>query len=285
MSEKTWRTLEDLDPSRMYFIPMGVGNAFTDRHFHSSFILIAGCQPVLVDAPAPLRRMVRTAAVRASIAFDVLGIDHLILTHLHGDHCNGVEEFAFMKKYLDAGRRPHLYLLPELVGPLWENRLKAAMGGTARDTGDERKLDDFFDVHAWEPGPAHRLDNGPAIHVETRRTKHSLPCQALRITYGKYRLGYSADTTFDPGLIAFLEPCDMIIHEAGDDSSAAVHTPLSKLEQLPEALRRKIRLIHFRDDLTPEDTSMALLREGMLYEVRPSGEKSEIPPAHLPRSR
>lgn len=263
--ETAWKGLEDLDPAKLYFLTLGIGNAFTDRHFHSSFVLIAGCQPVLIDAPAPLRRIVRDAAINSQIALNVMMIDHLLLTHLHGDHCNGVEEFAYMKKYMDNGRRPHIYLLPELVAPLWENRLSAAMGGKDRQTGEARALADFFEVHAWEPGTQHRLDGGAGLIIETKRTKHSIPCAAIRFTYGRVKLGYSADTPFDPELIDFLAPCDMIIHEVGE--AAEVHTPLANLESLPDALKAKMQLIHIPDELRPEDTAIRILREGVLYEV------------------
>lgn len=266
-----WKTLQDLDTSRMYMLPLGVGSAFTCRYFHSSFLLLVGGEAVLVDAPAPLRRMIHDAGHYSGIALDPIMVDHLLLTHLHGDHCNGVEEFAFIKKYMDNGRRPHLYLLPELLVPLWEHRLYAAMGGPNKETGEERSLADYFLPHRVEPGRPQRLSNGPPLNFEFRRTGHSVPCASIKFSFGRVSLGYSADTPFDSGLIEFLEPCDLIIHEAGAESAGALHTPLSQLERLPDAVKQKMRLIHYPDDLTQEDTSIRLLREGELIEVKGTG--------------
>ncbi|MDX2176501.1 MAG: MBL fold metallo-hydrolase [Candidatus Sumerlaeia bacterium] len=269
-----WKTYKDLDPSHLYVLPLGVGNAFTGRYFHSSFVLIAGGELVLVDAPAPLRRMIHDASERAGVAFDAMMIDHLLLTHLHGDHCNGVEEFAYVKKYLDDGRRPHLYLLPELLVPLWEHRLYAAMGGKNEATGEDRSLADYFQPHRIHPGTPQRLVNGPPLTVEFRRTKHSLPCAAMKFHYGRISLGYSADTPYDQGLVDWLSDCDLIIHEAAEDEAAAIHTPLSQLERLPDELKSRIRLIHYGDDLGQEDTSMRLLREGELIELAPAAARA-----------
>jgi ribonuclease BN (tRNA processing enzyme) len=260
-----WRTPNDLAPDQLHLLPLGVGNAFTDRYFHSSFILFAGTTPILVDCPSPLRRIVRDAAIRSRLAIDVLNIDHVLLTHLHGDHCNGIEEFAYMKKYLDCGRQAHLYLLPELIGPLWENRLKASMGG--RPGEEPRTLDDYYEVHRLPPGTANRIAPGPKVFVEAYRTAHPVPTAALRISFGRTRFGYSADTPFDRKLIDFLAPCDFIIHEVATAATAAVHTPQEDLERLPDELKRKIHLIHIPDDLRQEDTSMQILEEGRLYPI------------------
>ncbi|MBI4512233.1 MAG: hypothetical protein HY698_21550 [Deltaproteobacteria bacterium] len=71
-------------------------------------------------------------------------------------------------------------------------------------------------------------------------------------------LGYSSDTAFDPELIAFLEPADLIIHET---NLGPAHTPYSALAALPADLRAKLRLIHYPDgfDMT---SSIKALREG-----------------------
>lgn len=262
-----WKNLADLDPATLYFIPLGVGNAFTARYYHSSILLIADCKLVLIDAPAPLRRIIHRTARISRIGLEATDIEHVILTHLHGDHCNGIEEFGFMKKYLDAGIRPHLYLLPELEWPLWNNRLSAAMGGRDSDTQEFRGLGDFFVVHPVEPGRLTMMEHGPGLQLEFRRTHHSIPTAAMRITFGGVKLGYSADTPFDEELIEFLSPCDVIIHEATRNTAVNLHTPLAKLEGLPEEIRRKLRLIHLPDDLEQDETELELLREGELYTV------------------
>ena len=53
---------------------------------------------------------------------------------------------------------------------------------------------------------------GPFL-VECRRTIHSVPTFAFRITAGDRVLGYSADTAYDPTLIEWLADADLIVHE------------------------------------------------------------------------
>lgn len=264
-----WRTLDDLDPSALYVLPLGIGNAFTDRYFHSSLLVIAGGELLLIDAPAPLRRVIREASHRARIAFDTTFIDKVFLTHLHGDHCNGIEELGFVKKYLDQGRQAHLFLLEELVEPLWESRLKAAMGGRNRQTGEPKTIDDFFEVHPVVPGVPYPIAEGKPISIEVYRTRHSVPTAALRVRFGRASFGYSADTPYDEGLLRFLDRSDFIVHEASRNDSAEVHTPLELLESLPEDMRSRMHLIHVPDDLTQDETSIPILEVGRLYEILP----------------
>jgi ribonuclease BN (tRNA processing enzyme) len=80
---------------------------------------------------------------------------------------------------------------------------------------------------------------------------------------GGRTLGYSADTAFDPELIAFLEPADLIIHET---NFGPAHTPYSALAALPAELRAKMRLIHYADGFDTEASNIVALREGEVLE-------------------
>ena len=84
---------------------------------------------------------------------------------------------------------------------------------------------------------------GPFI-IRSRRTRHHVPTSALLIEAGGRTLGYSSDTAFDPELIAFLAPADLIIHET---NLGPAHTPYAALAALSPELRARMRLIHYPD--------------------------------------
>lgn len=260
--------VEDLDPKRLYLLPLGIGDAFTSLFFHSSFLLIAEGRLVLVDCPAPLRRIVHEASRKAHLELDVADIDHVILTHMHGDHCNGLEEFAFYKRFVLNAERPHLYLLPEVEDRLWGKRLSGVLEeisipGTS--VASRRGFEDYFQVHKWEEGEfQHLAELGLDMEFVIRRTNHFIPCFGFRARLNDYSVGYSADTAFDPKHIDFLKSASLVIHETGHGSG---HTPLQELAGLSPELRSKMVLIHVPDDLNVFDCGIPVLSEGSLYEV------------------
>src|SRR2546425_1166183 len=92
---------------------------------------------------------------------------------------------------------------------------------TARDL----TLGDYFDATPLaETGV---VEVGP-FKIECRRTIHHIPTTALRVRAGGRALGVSADTAFDPGLIAWLAEADLVVHE----TNRGVHTPYAKLAAL-----------------------------------------------------
>lgn len=250
-----------LDPRLMVVLPLGVGNAFARRKFNSSFLVIHGGRALLVDCPAPLRRVLWEAERRSGIALDAGDVDGVLLTHLHGDHCNGIEELGFYFRYVDGRDRvPELALLRGNIDPLWQHRLRAAMGGS---NTEPRALGDYFDpVVPLDPGQAASLLGG-AFRITTRVTRHSATCGAAVIECAGGVLGYSADAEFDPALVEFLAAGDLVIHEAGEGKG---HTFAAELETLPPDVTARMLLIHRPDDGAPEST-IPDLREGVLYVV------------------
>ncbi len=74
---------------------LGIGDAFTRRHFSTSALVEAPGGRVLIDCPDLIHRVLHEATTQAGWSVDASGVDDVILTHLHGDHCNGLESFAF----------------------------------------------------------------------------------------------------------------------------------------------------------------------------------------------
>jgi ribonuclease BN (tRNA processing enzyme) len=239
-------------------LPLGVGDAFSARYYSSSLALEAAGRWLLVDCPHPIRKIMREASATAGFVLDVPLIQAVVLTHLHADHASGIEGLGFFCRYVLGTRLP-LIASPEVVAELWSRSLAAGMEWSLQEVGAppvQRTLDEFFDVIALPAGQTHT--EGP-FAIRFRPTIHNIPTVAVRVQAAGRTLGYSADTIFDPGLIAWLDDADLVVHEA---SGGFMHTPYESLAALPEPLRNKTRLIHYPDAFNIAASTIAVLRQG-----------------------
>jgi ribonuclease BN (tRNA processing enzyme) len=239
-------------------LPLGVGDAFSARYYSSCFALEAADQWLLVDCPHPIRKLLRDASAPHGFALDVSQIQAVVLTHLHADHASGLEGIGFYSRFMLNKRMP-LIVPPAVSVDLWPHHLAGSMEWSLQQIGEppaHRRLDDFFELITLEPGTV--LPLGPYL-IECRAAVHSIPTFALRVQAAGRTLGYSADTAFDPALVAWLADADLVVHEA---SGGFMHTNYEELAVLPAALRRKMRLIHYPDDFDPATATIEVLREG-----------------------
>lgn len=252
--------------SEVRLIPLGVGEAFSARHYTTSVLLGSGDDWLLLDCPHPIRKMLREASEAAGLALDLGDIGGVALSHLHADHASGLEDFAYFS-FFGLNRKARLLAHPDISARLWPNLLAAGMDRAVIDAdGPPRPMtrEDFFDVVDLDPAGA--VPFGP-FAVECRLTHHSIPTTAFRVTCGGRTLGFSADSPFDPGLIDWLAPCDLILHEATTFPSSPVHTPLARLAELPEPLRGKMRIFHYPDNLDHAASPIVPLVQGRCYVV------------------
>ena len=244
------------------FIPLGVGDAFSKKYYSASMILEADDKWLLIDCPHPIRKILYEAGQIAEIPdLDIDKIFSVALTHLHADHVSGLEGLGFFC-YFALKKKAHITLHPEVLEDLWDKCLSAGMGQNGPDIPPEQRpdLDMYFDHTTLDyEGP---VQIGP-FSIECRRTIHSLPTTAFKITANNRTLSYSADTSFDPTLIDWLSSADVIVHEA----NYGVHTPYHKLAKLPELIRNKMYLTHYPDNFKQENSIIKLLRQGHVYTV------------------
>jgi ribonuclease BN (tRNA processing enzyme) len=246
-------------------IPLGVGDAFTALHYTTCMALGAGNDWLLIDCPHPVRKMLREASHAAGVPLDLDRVRGVALSHLHADHCSGVEDFGFYT-YFALGRRARLLMHPEASARLWDGLLDAGMGQYRLPGQPPKvcKLGDYFElIPLSESAP---VEFGP-FSVECRPTVHPIPTAAFRIRAGGRSLAFSADTAFDPALIEWLAEADLVVHEATTDTHTGVHTPYSKLAELPAPLRARMRLIHYPDEFDLAASVIEPLRQGRCYEV------------------
>lgn len=238
-------------------IVLGVGDTFSERHHGASLLLVCDGFRLAIDCPDSYRSVLHDAGRGLALS----DIDHVLITHVHGDHMNGLEGVAFYKHFVDK-KRVHLVTSPEVRQSIWDQRLKASMS-TLFDGQRYRALGfgDYFEV--TELSWAEPVQLGP-FSIRARRTVHHVPTSALLIHAAGRTLGYSADTAFDPELLAFLEPADLIVHET---NFGPAHTPYASLAALPAELRARMRLIHYSDSFDTSASCIQPLREGERWVV------------------
>ena len=286
---------------------LGVGDAFTER-YHNTCLCLEEPESGLrlqIDCPPAFPRVLFDHRARSGSDLSTANLDHLLLTHLHGDHCGGTEAYLYLRRF-GYGKKPTLYGAPEVLDALWPTRLRGGMerlmlsaptfepaAVTARlaalPDGGERWIDSAAREQEMiaAPGPMRELGLldytdrvdlqagvtrlGPLL-IERRFTRHHIPTTALRISLDTGRrdgrrprplLGYSADTAFDPDLIAWLAEAELVVHE----TNFGVHTPLAALLTLPAELRTRMRLIHYPDQLDPDTAPIECLREGQILSL------------------
>ncbi|MEM6558811.1 MAG: MBL fold metallo-hydrolase [Myxococcota bacterium] len=242
---------------------LGVGDAFSELYCSTAFILQCEGFRLAIDCPDRYRAVLKRLRDTSGSDHDLNDIDDFLITHVHGDHMNGLEAVAFYKRFVQ-GRRLRLYSAPEVRASMWDERLKGSMAtlwdGERLNT---MSFDDYFDFEplAWESSTM----IGP-FSIRTRRTKHHVPTSALLIEAGGVALGYSSDTAFDSTLIDFLSQADLIIHETNLGPS---HTSLAQLLELPDTIRHKLRLVHYPDVFDPNTSPIPALREGQRICLNP----------------
>ncbi len=241
----------------------GVGDAFSTDHFGTNFLARKQDFVLAVDCPDSYRNALNANDFKhGDGALAVEHIDAMIITHLHGDHVNGLEMVAAYRRFAKGGRLK-LYTSPEVAEVLWDRRLAVSLGTLYNgETFETMQLEDFLEMHvmAWDE----EISIGP-FTIAIRRTLHHIPAMAMRISDGQATLGYSCDTVFDPELIDWLQDSELVLHES---TFGVAHTPLYKLLELPEPLREKMLVVHYPDEMIgAEIDGLTLASQGEIYAV------------------
>ena len=254
--------------SPLRVIPLGVGEAFTSRYYTSSVALGYGDAWILLDCPHPIRKMLREGMMQAGLSkpIDLGEILGVAVTHLHADHACGLEDYGYFCYYM-LGRRARVLMHPVVSEHVWHGLLSAGMGNVKLGENapvTRMSFDTFFDLGALDETRATTI--GP-FSIECRKTIHSVPTTALKISAGGKTLGLSSDTAFDQGLIDWLSDADFIIHEVTTFEDSKVHSPYRMLASLPAELRSRMRLTHYSDDFDLESSVIEPLRQGVCYTI------------------
>ncbi len=242
-------------------LTLGVGDAFSMKYHPTAFVLGVDGYHLAVDCPDSYEAVLKEATDSSGIDLTISDIDAVLITHLHGDHVNGLEMFAY-RRFFYEGKRLRLVCSPEVRSVIWEHRLQCSMGVLFDGSQfNEMHFDDYFD---YVPLEWSRETNIGPFEITARATKHHIPTSALLVKAAGRAWGYSCDTAFDPGLIDFLNQADLIFHET---NLGHAHTSYEELAALPPNVREKMRLVHYSDDFDTTSPEVAALSQGALLGV------------------
>ncbi len=241
---------------------LGTGNAFSEVLGNTAFVVEHDGYCLAIDCPDRYREVLARHRAASGATLRIEDIDAWLISHLHADHCNGLEGVGFYRHFVE--RRRAMIVAPEGVArTFWSQRFASSMGQTRLPDGtwERHYCEEFFDVQV--PPEDEEVELGP-FRLAIRLTQHHLPATAVRLSAGGRTWANSSDTTFDPELIKFLRPADLIFHETGP---GAGHCDYAALCGLPAELRAKMRLVHYADNFPEEPQRLRLARPGEIYDL------------------
>lgn len=224
---------------RIHIRMIGTGSAFAKAYYNNNALVSCSGFTLLIDCgiTAPL------ALHQLNVPFD--RIDGVYITHLHGDHAGGLEEFAFQMRY-KYNKKPTLFIGADLIEPLWEHSLKAGMMYT---TEGELTLEDYFNIVPLREGI--RTELHPGFTLEIMRTFHFPKMPSYSCVLND-EIFYSGDVVFDEKLIHDMyrsRNCTVLFHDCQLQGAGSVHATLDELLTLPEDIQERLMLMHYGDDM------------------------------------
>jgi hypothetical protein len=177
---------------------------------------------------APIAPVDHEAVATAVIAARITGVAAAAPLDLHVPPLlERLAQDAHSSDLIQRGQRAPLLAHPEVSAKLWNGTLIGGMEESREGPARQlitRGFDDFFDLKSLNETQSVRF--GP-FTIECRMTLHSIPTTAFRISASGRVFGFSSDTAWDPSLIDWLAPADLIVHEVTSLEHSELHTPLS----------------------------------------------------------
>lgn len=226
----------------MYLQFIGTGDAFTyaDTLGHNSAWFFTENTNIMIDMPYSNYERIR------EIDKTFKDVENIIITHNHADHTNGLEKFAYFRKFNPACskvQKPKLYVEENVLHELWENNLKAGLMYSSDYT--VKSLQDYFEVVIVKAYEYFYIDN---MKFKLIPTKHMGYMDSFGILV-EGLFYYSGDSTLDKELLKKISPnVQYIFHDCHMwDLEIASHASLEDIKSLPEEIKNKTILMHYHD--------------------------------------
>jgi len=230
---------------------IGTGTAFSRRYGNTNTLVEKGDVALMIDlgftTPGRLENLDR----------NLREITHIAISHIHADHVGGLEELAFLSRFV-FGIRPILLLPRDLTPDLWEHALKGGMELVSTDEGEPLycTLETYFDVvildNDWQEVGDLKIKAFDNDHVPDKASHGFI----VRDSESGDQMIFGGDVRRRIKELE-TEPIDAdfargpIFHDCQlyDDGASGVHIPFPKLLEYPKSVRDRMILVHYNDSI------------------------------------
>lgn len=246
---------------------LGSGSAFTMKNYQSNYLVESddGKSNLLIDCGSDIRFALR------DMKLSYKDIQNIYISHLHADHCGGMEYMAFcsffdseygklfpMCEVNEPTDKPHLYGQSTLLSTLWGDTLKGGLGSIE---GREMDLSDYFYLHKLSVNRPARIRGIGSLQIV--QTVHIMNGYGIVPTFGVIitdketgkNIYFTTDTQFSPDQIGcFYNQSDLIIQDCEISAwESKVHAHYNKLNTLSSDVKKKMWLTHYGDNFFDGD--------------------------------
>lgn len=257
---------------------LGVGSAFTRKHYQNNYVLIKNDKHLLIDCGT------RTPDALFKLGLSTTDIKHVFITHSHADHTGGLEEIMLMARYV-VRKKPNIIITKRYQELLWNDTLKGGAAWNESSSTGYMTFEDYWlprrpmvysglNREAWE------IDY-EGFHLIIFRTMH-YPHNAQNWEDSAFSTGliidkrvlFSADTRFDAELVNDITSkfdIEVIFHDV-QFNPGGIHAYLNDLKTLPDDIRARMLLMHYTDnykqfkDEVAESGFMGFVKQNYYYD-------------------
>lgn len=198
-------------PGTLQVTLLGTGNPRPNlERFGPSLLIEAGAQRLLIDAGRGASQRLFAIGQRPSL----IGLDAVLLTHLHSDHTVGLPDL-WLTGWLFGRARPLPLIGPAGTAAMATHLTQAYAWDIATRTRDERLPPDGvrFDSKDVTPGVVWDRDGLKASAFVVDHGEFAVPAYGYRIDYQGRSVVLSGDMRYDERILAHARGADVFVLE------------------------------------------------------------------------
>jgi len=252
---------------------LGTDGVFTLENWHTNYLLQAidedgNKKGLLIDCGSDIRHSLKDSGFSAD------DVDAVYISHLHGDHCGGLEWLGFIKHFNQKVSSPDLFISEMLHPQIWDNVLMAGMQSIQ---GSVACLDDFFHI---KPVEQNGFFEWSGVKFQLVQTCHTMNGFCNNYSFGlifnlnKMKIFITSDSQSpsDNYIMSFYESVDIIFQDCEtlrvDEKNvkSGVHAHFDDLNKLSSYVKGMMWLTHYGDNILSygdvEDSPFNALKNG-----------------------